>query len=117
MPTTIYLVVTSSGSYDDYGETIYKAYFDKDKAKECMDKYNIELKLKKEKAYKCMSCEALYIDWDEVEDRDLFIQELKEECPNVNLENNDNSYSRCKHEVDMFVIEEHDAKIQEIEVE
>ena len=52
MPTTIYLVVTSSGSYDDYGETIYKAYFDKDKAKECMDKYNIELKLKKEKAYK-----------------------------------------------------------------
>ena len=40
----VYLVISSCGSYEDRYEHLEKAYFDKVKAEEHMEKYNYDLK-------------------------------------------------------------------------
>lgn len=42
--TKVYCIINSSGSYDDYHESIEKAFFDKSEAKEYMDARNDWLK-------------------------------------------------------------------------
>jgi len=66
----IYLIITSGGSYEDYHESIDKAFYDKNNAVKFKDEYNENLrKLKykeeqKEKRGKNFDYEILYDTYD-----------------------------------------------------
>lgn len=53
----VYIVKTSSGSYEDYYETIKKVFLSDEKAKAFKNKYNKDLTKKKKQADKCLRCE------------------------------------------------------------
>lgn len=115
--TKVYLVIHSSGEYDDYHEYISAAYFNKQKADEVVEIYNHKLAIDKEQYKKCMRCRVYDICTETEESQREFIQSMKKECLISNISIDDEGFINCKSEVASWVDDEFDAKIRELEVE
>lgn len=120
MSTKVYLVKSASGSYEGFSEHLEKAFFDKAKAEECMNNYNKKLKVEKEQLSKCHEC-LNNVPFEEG-NVDEYLNRMKNECDKFDVKyivyDKDFDAYECSNSMDdYFIDEEHDASIEEIEVE
>lgn len=117
MSTKVYLVVQSSGEYDDYREHISAAYFDKQKAIDVVEAFNQKLAIDKEQFKKCMNCRIYDEILDDEESEQAFIKQMKIECPESDIHIDEEKFINCKSEPSHYVDDMYDAVIRELDVE
>lgn len=115
MSTTIYLVMHSYGEYDDYHKYISAAYFDKQKSIDVVEAYNQKLAIEKARLEKCMKCRVYDECPEDKESEQAFIKKMKQECPESDIEIDEEGFINCKSEAYRYM-DEHDAVIEELEV-
>lgn len=110
-----YLVMYSSGQYDDYSEWIDKAYFDKEKAEQHKSNFNNYLESENKKYKKCIECPIKCLDFyplKNVQKSDI-MNSCKYYCELFEDIQND---PYCKNRV-QYSTEYHEATIKEIDIE
>lgn len=116
----IYLIETSSGSYEDYYTGVSKAFFLLSDAEQYIKEYNENLSSKQVKRYKCDRCPInCYYDEEDEEYKKWVAtveQECKEFCDSADISVAGKDYYTCKNEVDRFIDEEHEARIKRINI-
>jgi len=115
----VYLIETSSGSYDDYYTNVEVGYLNKDKAQKYVDDYNRQYQVRMKQAKECLTCKY--------NDR-LNINEVLSNCLIATIENmsdiqqigdNETGYLcfTCSKEEDYYDLsDEHEPRIKEIEI-
>lgn len=112
----VYLIETSSGSYEDYYTYIETGYLDKDKAQAYVDKYNKDLEKRKMQSQKCKDCQRGKYNniFDVLRKCKLCVRESDiSEAKHLDGD----LYFDCNKSMDDYsVYDEHSARIKEVEV-
>lgn len=112
----VYLIETSSGSYEDYYAYIETGFFDKSKAEEYVNNYNKKLDEDREKSEICGECK---------QGKHQYLSHAILQCPfkikksNITeIEKLDGDlYFECDKSIDYYdVYERHYARIKEVEI-
>ena len=123
----IFLMITSSGSYEDYYEEIKGAYLSKENCQEAIDQYNDELHLK-QTMHRVINeyCEEVFSEmYDTLREADEYIYENKEYIAAVRdrIKDLPKPYNDLKDEeiIDIAlywydIFEQDDARMKTIEV-
>lgn len=123
----IFLMITSSGSYEDYYEEIKGAYLSKENCQEAIDQYNDELHLK-QTMHRVINeyCEEVFNEmYDTLRETDEYIYENKEYIATVRdrIKDLPKPYDDLKDEeiIDIAlywydIFEQDDARMRAIEV-
>ena len=125
--TKIYLVESTSGSYEDYSERIEKAFFNKEDAENFKNQYNLKLREEEKLLEKCENCFIYAMDIDRgirknckpfsEESKLSIIQKANDRCRYADVKFYDDCNSLgCKNKLSQFILDKHDARIKEIDV-
>ena len=112
----VYLIETSSGSYDDYYTYIKTGFLDKCKAEKYVEKYNKRLKDKRTQSDVCGACKSGKYDY-----LSNAIRACNLNARIVDITDKSSNYGELyfdckKSKYDEDAYENHEARIKEIEI-
>ena len=112
----VYLIETSSGSYDDYYTYVETGYFDKYKAQKHIDQYNKDLVDRTTQSDECYNCTCGKYRYLSNVIRNCKLGARKADINDMDNLDGDLYFECNKSKYDCNIDEQHPARIKEVEV-